>query len=101
VGGSDVIATTDGGGTWSAENVPGGVTGLSGISCTSSQDCWAVGGGNGAPAVALATTDRGQTWKTEAVPGALTSLAGISCTKATQTCHAVGATSTQMVILDR
>lgn len=77
-GGADVIvATKNGGQSWTAQHVTGGSTPqLSGVACPSDTDCIAVGS-NGASlpgsGVVVATTDGGKTWNPVAAPtGALT-----------------------------
>jgi photosystem II stability/assembly factor-like uncharacterized protein len=60
VGSGVILATTDGGSTWTKQSV--GFVG-SRIACASTLDCWAVGSG------VLATTDGGTTWTTQSGPG--------------------------------
>lgn len=85
-----VVATVDGGTTWSSETVPStGLFSLSSISCATSLACWALAiDGNGSQVV-LATTDGWNTWTTESVPSGVGALIGISCPNISD-CWAVG-----------
>lgn len=100
-GGAGVLATSDGGAYWSVEHVPGHAAFLSGISCTSQQDCWLVGnsgslGGRSAGA-AFRTVNGGQSWQpltlpSELGPGPQHQLNSISC-RGPGWCAAVGSGS--------
>lgn len=52
-----ILATTDGGQTWTQQATGLGLTDLSGLSCTDRQHCWVIGYYGGA-----FTTDGGKTW---------------------------------------
>jgi hypothetical protein len=77
-----IIATTDGGATWSSQSSGVGDD-LLGISCPTTSTCWAVGS-NGRM---LATGDGGATWSSRASGGS--ELRGITC-PTTSTCRVVG-----------
>jgi photosystem II stability/assembly factor-like uncharacterized protein len=73
---SDIVSTTDGGNTWTPEQLPASVPApsLLGLSCPTDNDCWASGsdenvqqvpgGANNTESVLLGTTDGGATWST-------------------------------------
>jgi hypothetical protein len=73
---SDIMSTTDGGNTWTPEQLPASVPGpdLLGLSCPTDNDCWASGsdqnvqqvpgGSNNTESVLLGTTNGGATWST-------------------------------------
>ncbi len=85
-----IIATTDGGRTWSSQVAPGNIAALNSISCVSTSDCWAIGytilsenGGNEVIAnKVIATTDGGADWSVETIPVMMSMSVGISCTDA-------------------
>ena len=87
----NIIATTDGGATWTSEESPGGVNELSSVSCPSTTECVAVGASSvGAPSGAIVvTTDSGLTWTQSTVPSGNMMLSGVSCAS-DSTCVAVG-----------
>jgi photosystem II stability/assembly factor-like uncharacterized protein len=100
-----VAATTDGGATWTSQALPTGITSLSGVSCTGTEDCWAVGEdvvqtapGPVDSGVIVSTTDGGSTWTDVTVPDGVSAVDGVSCAAAL-TCTAVGTTTTDVVIL--
>ena len=85
-----IVATANGGATWTTEPYPGVVTNFTGISCPDSLHCTAVGVSSGGPSgVILSTTDGGSTWVPQTAPAAATTLDGISCSSDT-TCLATG-----------
>ncbi|MHB8263301.1 MAG: IPT/TIG domain-containing protein [Acidimicrobiales bacterium] len=89
-GGGIVIATTNGGSTWSTENIPAGVGGLSGISCPSAATCYVAGYSNSGGGIVIATTNGGSTWTTESIPpGGISGFTGIVC-PSTTTCYVAG-----------
>ncbi len=101
---ADIIATTDGGATWTRQSYPSG-TGLENgghlfsISCGSPSTCQAVG--SGTQLVILGTTDGGATWNVESYPPELAGghLFTVYCISAS-TCWALGgAPSVTSVIL--
>ncbi len=90
-----IVATTDGGATWSSRNLPSlsSPAVLRGISCSDSTHCVAVGYGG----TILATTD-GSTWTTQ-TSGTSDDLYGVSCTNSTH-CFAVGESGTILATTD-
>jgi len=78
------------------------IVNLSGISCPTGNDCWAVGATSSSSGVVVSTANGGTTWSTQAPPNTVTQkiagprivrLSSISC-PTTSDCWAVGATST-------
>jgi|GEM_PF-1250595 len=73
---TDIVSTTDGGNTWSPEQLPSSVPApvLYGLSCPTNNECWASGydanvqrvpgGANPTESVLLGTIDGGSTWST-------------------------------------
>jgi len=73
---SDIMSTTDGGNTWTPEQLPASVPGpdLLGLSCPTDNECWASGsdenvqqvpgGADNSESVLLGSTDGGATWST-------------------------------------
>ncbi len=77
-----VVATTNGGTTWDVQALPPGVGYLSGIACSSTRDCTAVGqmGTTGmGPGAVLTTTDGGSAWTLQAVPTGTTDVTAVDC----------------------
>jgi hypothetical protein len=92
--GAVVLASTDGGATWSAESIPGAVWSIDDVSCPSVDDCWAVGWAGGAKqpdGAVVVTTDGGATWSEQSLPSAVSTLSDVSC-GSTSSCVAVGRT---------
>ncbi len=83
-----IVATINGGVTWTSENTPQGVSQLNAISCPSTTTCYAAGGG-AASGVIVVTTDGGFTWSTQSATAAVGVAVGVAC-PSTTTCHAVG-----------
>jgi hypothetical protein len=55
-----IVATSDGGSSWTSQTIPSGTGELNGIACPSSSNCYAVGNGNSPPnggALILAATE--------------------------------------------
>jgi photosystem II stability/assembly factor-like uncharacterized protein len=73
---SDIVSTTDGGNTWSPEQLPASVPApnIYGLSCPTDNECWASGyddtvqqvpgGADNTESVLLGTIDGGSTWST-------------------------------------
>jgi photosystem II stability/assembly factor-like uncharacterized protein len=86
-----ILATTDGGTTWSPQAVPNGIAGLQGIACPTTSTCFAVGtdtaeaDGSGV----ITTSDGGATWTQLTAPTGAGALEAIACANVT-TCVAVG-----------
>jgi photosystem II stability/assembly factor-like uncharacterized protein len=96
-----VLATTNGGATWSTQTVPSGVLTLQGVTFVTSSQGWAVGyaGVSGCvfvmpfcTAAIIATTDGGSTWHTQAIPPGLDPLSGVTFLNSS-VAWAVGGTS--------
>ena len=104
-----VVATTDGGTSWSTQTLPSTVTQnppgsrivrLSSISCPTSNNCWAVGATSTSSGVVVATTNGGKTWRIQFTSsglsgtdvGGLYTLNGIWCPTSSN-CWSVGGTS--------
>ncbi len=103
--GAVILATTNGGATWTSQSYPSGL-GLSsgflqGLACPSSSSCFAVGAG-GSGAVILATTNGGATWTSQSYPSGLGLSSGqlidVACASSSS-CFAVGAGGSGAVIL--
>jgi hypothetical protein len=96
-----LIATTNGGATWAAEAVPPTVGYLSGVACTDSIHCTAVGqaaGPTGTQGVAIMTLDGGIRWGPVVIPPSVVDLTAISCEHDGR-CMAVGTTAMGSVAL--
>ncbi len=98
-GAAVIVATSDGGSSWTAEHVTGGSTPqLSGVACPTSTRCMAVGSnGSSLPGsgVVVTTTDAGRTWAPVSAPPNVLSIVSVWCTRG-RDCTAVvnGGTST-------
>ena len=73
-----IVATADGGSTWSAQVVPSSVSVLAAVSCSDKLDCLAVGSAGATGAVA-ATTDGGATWTSETDPAGAAAVTAVDC----------------------
>lgn len=96
--GAAIVATTDGGKSWSYLAMPRGVSSLTSVSCGADQ-CWAVG--SGAPGATLLSGSSNGQWVLHSAPKGVTSLSAVGCTAGpgAPTCMAVGASiSTPAVI---
>ena len=90
--GAVVIATANGGVSWTNQVIPPEAGYLSHIDCLSRRLCAAVGQENqatGAQAVALGTDDGGVTWTLESVPSTVLDITALDC-RAGGSCLAVG-----------
>jgi len=83
-----ILATADGGATWTAQSAPAGVTFLDGLSCPDAAHCWAVGEAGSGTGAVIVTADGGATWSRQTTPPSV-SLAAISCPGVAR-CWAVG-----------
>jgi photosystem II stability/assembly factor-like uncharacterized protein len=95
--GPTILATTDGGGHWSPQTVPGSLGQLAGVSFVSSSLGWAVGQGQTGGGI-IATDNGGANWASQAVPGGVQNLNAVSFVNST-TGWAVGAGGSGAVIL--
>ncbi len=94
--GAVIIASTDGGATWSNQVIPPQVGYLSRIACTSKRDCTAVGQAaqtSSGQAVVIGTDDGGATWVLESVPADILDVTAVSCST-DRRCTAIGTTAT-------
>jgi photosystem II stability/assembly factor-like uncharacterized protein len=82
--------SSDEGSTWTAGSVPSGTELLSGVSCSSSADCEAVGGQSSG--LSLTSTDGGSDWTSQIVPSGTGLLRSVAC-PSTSVCYAVGQSS--------
>jgi hypothetical protein len=93
--GAAVVATTDGGSTWTLQPVPATVAYLSGISCSDQRHCTAVGQAgqtaNGQGAI-ITTADGGATWQAATLPAGVLDVTAIAC-QADRRCIATGSTA--------
>ena len=74
-----ILATDNGGQSWSAQAVPPGLARLWAVTCPSDRDCQAVGQSPATLGAAIGTTDGGATWVTEPLPASITMLRGVAC----------------------
>jgi hypothetical protein len=96
-----VIASSDGGATWSNQVIPPQVGYLSRIACSTKRDCTAVGQAaqtSAGEAVVIGTDDGGATWVLEAVPAGILDVTAVSC-ETDRKCTAIGTTATGTVAL--
>jgi photosystem II stability/assembly factor-like uncharacterized protein len=86
-----ILATTNGGATWSVQSVPTGASDLQDVAFANASDGWAVGHSSSTTAggIILATTDGGATWVAQTVPAGPYALWHVACTD-TSHCWAVG-----------
>ncbi len=88
-----IDATTNGGTSWSAQNVPTGISSLLSIACPSSSICFAGGYGVTPASVMLLSTNGGSTWTPGTLPSGTTSGIGSIACPSVSVCYA-GADST-------
>ena len=84
-----VIATTDGGASWTPQTPPHSGGQLSSVACTSSLDCWAVGT-NGTTPTIIATSDGGTSWSPQTAPSGAPELTDVACVPASTSCWVSG-----------
>ncbi len=100
--GATVLATRNGGATWTAETLPAAISYLSGISCIDTSRCAAVGQvavPGGTQGVAIWTADGGRTWTVVPPPvGGTTDVTTVTCLAGGH-CLAVGSGPTGAVSL--
>ena len=80
---SGILATTDGGASWTSQPVPPGTVNLTSISCPTISTCLAGGGhgGSGNASFLIATYDSGATWVSLEAPGVY-DVTGLACPSA-------------------
>jgi photosystem II stability/assembly factor-like uncharacterized protein len=79
----EILRSTDGGSTWSADPLPPRTMAMADVICPSATRCMAVGGG------ILTSADGGKSWQVGSVPGGTGVLRSISCSTP-QVCVALG-----------
>ncbi len=97
--GAVILASTDGGSTWSSQSAPAGVATLASVACPSTTVCTAVGLGvslGTAIAVAVGTTNGGTTWTAETLPAGVGVLQSVACPSALD-CYAVGQSNSSVL----
>ena len=90
--GAAVVATTNGGNSWSLQPAPATVAYLSGISCSDQRHCTAVGQAAGGQGAIITTADGGATWRAATVPAGVLDITAIAC-QADRRCMATGSTA--------
>lgn len=99
--GAAVIATHDGGASWTTQPVPASVGFLSDVSCSDRHYCVAVGQlvqtSNGQGAITT-TSDGGATWTAATVPPGVLDVTAVDC-RANRRCLAIGTVATGSVAL--
>ncbi len=96
-----LVATADGGRTWTPQTLPPGIGFLSDIACATARSCTAVGqsGGSGVgPGAVLTTTDGGSVWTSQAVPPGTTDVTAVDCLHAGR-CTALGTVDAHVTTL--
>ena len=99
--GAALVATIDGGASWTVESVPPTVRYLSAIACASSRSCTAVGqvGLTGiGPGAILTTANGGATWVLQTVPAGTTDITAVDCRSAGR-CRALGVVTGRVTTL--
>ena len=75
-----IVATTNGGATWSPQTVAGGYTPeLSGIACPTRTDCLAVGSNGSSSGVVVVTHDGGAHWDSATTPTGAIAVESLLC----------------------
>jgi photosystem II stability/assembly factor-like uncharacterized protein len=89
--GAAVIATSDGGSSWTAQSIPPTVSYLSGIACADTRRCVAVGQSrvSGTDGASISTVDGGASWSTDTLPPGTSDLTAVECHSDRQ-CMAIG-----------
>jgi photosystem II stability/assembly factor-like uncharacterized protein len=96
-GKSTILQSSDGGASWNVVSSSGlPQAQLTGISCSSSDECWTSGGTTQAsfPAGSIGSllavsTDQGETWQQAILPPGVQAIEGVSCPSG-NTCYALG-----------
>jgi hypothetical protein len=99
--GPALVATTDGGTTWTVQPIPPTVGYLAGVACTSPRSCTAVGqvGQTGVgPGAVLTTADGGSSWVLQTVPTGTTDVTAVECRPAGR-CTALGVVAGRVTTL--
>jgi hypothetical protein len=96
--GAALIATTDGGATWTGQPIPPTVGYLSAIACSDRHHCTAVGQTTSGQAAVITTTTGGAIWTQQAAPAGVLDITTVSC-ETDRRCLAVGSTAGGVVAL--
>ncbi len=99
--GAIVVATTDGGRTWTNQTVPPTVAYLTDVACADARRCVAVGQSgtsSSGPGAVIATTDGGTIWTAQVLPPAATDVTAATCLP-TRQCVAIATTAGGAVAL--
>jgi photosystem II stability/assembly factor-like uncharacterized protein len=88
-----ILASGDGGTTWTLQDTVHGVDDMGPIDCPSDTHCFAAGDRvfSHEPPLLLSTTDGGKTWKTQVMASDVAELDAISCSSNNLDCWLVGA----------
>jgi photosystem II stability/assembly factor-like uncharacterized protein len=76
--GAVLLATADGGATWTAQSVPPGIGRLNRLAVLDATHGWAVGVAAGGQPVLVATADGGATWTSQALPAGIRALRDVA-----------------------
>ena len=76
-----VIGTSNNGTTWTAQHVPDNAVDLTGISCSTAEDCVAVGnsGNTAAGSTIMSTISGGSSWTQQVPPDGTSQLKSVAC----------------------
>jgi photosystem II stability/assembly factor-like uncharacterized protein len=75
-----IVATKDGGATWSGQDVPPSLDpSLSGVSCPTATTCMAVGSDAAGSGLVLTTEDGGATWSQASAPANAVGIEAVTC----------------------
>jgi hypothetical protein len=86
-----IVATANGGSTWTIKAAPDGLESLSAISCVSARRCVVAGNALAMKPTVLTTASGGKAWTAASAPPGMRSIGSISCMSA-DNCVAVGTT---------
>ena len=99
--GASVVATANGGSSWSVEAIPATVGYLAGLSCSDLDHCTAVGQAtqtSNGQGVIIATANGGVTWTQATGPAGVLDITAVDC-RPNRHCLAMGTTATGTAIL--
>ena len=89
---ANIVATTNGGSTWTRQTVPPGVSALNAITCPSVRRCFADG------TTVIATTNGGESWTIQTLPKGVDGLGDISC-PSLSTCYVPTVIGTKSAVI--
>ncbi|HEX3459539.1 MAG TPA: hypothetical protein VHT49_01430 [Acidimicrobiales bacterium] len=87
--GAALIATSNGGASWTAQPIPPTAAYLSAIACSTAVQCVAVGQGQGNQGIAITTTNGGTSWSQATVPAGIGDVTAVTC-RSDRRCLAIG-----------